>query len=152
MTIYVYDFNLVLNKSFQFAVNYVYILQRPHDNDTVPFHITYQLPLGPVLPSLGSIRLNFVHPKLYELFHSMNLYESEQSYQRKQDTFDKLSLCIEQMFNKETLHCFTHAFLPYGSFRIVRYRSLILFEDVVVVVVVVVGNEWCRCRYSISIE
>jgi len=50
----------------------------------------------------------------------MNLYESEQSYKQKQDKFEKLSSCFQQMFNTDTLHCFTHAFLPYGSFRIVR--------------------------------
>jgi hypothetical protein len=49
----------------------------------------------------------------------MNLYENEQSYKQKQDKLQKLSTCFEQMFNKDTLHCFTHAFLPYGSYRIV---------------------------------
>ncbi len=113
-------FVLALSESFQFPVQYLYILQRPHDNDTTPFHITYQLPLGSVLPSLGSNQSNCVDSKLQELFQSLNLYESEQSYKRKQDKFHKLSSCFEEMFNKETLHCFTHSFLPYGSFRIVR--------------------------------
>ncbi|CAF3917029.1 unnamed protein product, partial [Rotaria sp. Silwood1] len=48
----------------------------------------------------------------------MNLYETSESYKRKQDKFDKLSSCFEQMFNQDTLYCFTHSFLPYGSFRI----------------------------------
>jgi hypothetical protein len=50
----------------------------------------------------------------------MNLYENEQSYKQKQEKFIKLGSCFAEMFNNETLHCFTHAFLPYGSFRIVR--------------------------------
>jgi hypothetical protein len=54
------------------------------------------------------------------LFQIMNLYESEQSYRQKQDKFQRLSSCFDEMFNKDTLHCFTHKFLPYGSFRIVR--------------------------------
>lgn len=136
-----------MKESFQFPVNYVYIIQRSHEDDTVPFHITYQLPLGPVLPSLGSIRSNFLNPNLQELFHSMNLYESNQSYARKHNKFQKLSLCFEEIFNKETLHCFTHAFLPYGSFRIVRYLN-VKIDDCVVVL----GSEWCRCGYSICFE
>jgi len=113
-------FVLALSEPFQFPVQYLYILQRPHDNDTTPFRITYQLPLGSVLPLLGSNQSTFVDSKLHELFQSLNLYESEQSYKRKQDKFYKLFSCFEEMFNKETLHCFTHSFLPYGSFRIVR--------------------------------
>ncbi|CAF1501248.1 unnamed protein product, partial [Rotaria sordida] len=110
--------SLVLNESFEFPVEYVYILQRPHDNDTVPFHIAYQLPLGSVLQPINSKQLNCVDRKLQEFFQLMNLYETSQSYKRKQEKFEKLSSCFEQMFNKDTLHCFNHSFLPYGSFRI----------------------------------
>ncbi len=113
-------FFLALNESFEFPVEYVYILQRPHDNDTTPFQIAYQLPLGPILQPLSGKQLNCVDSKLQELFQTMNLYESEQSYKRKQDKFQKLSSCFDEMFNKDILHCFTHKFLPYGSFRIVR--------------------------------
>ncbi len=113
-------FTLALSKPFQFPVQYLYILQRPHDNDTTPFRITYQLPLGPVLPSLGSNQSICVDSKLQELFQSLNLYENAQTYKRKQEKFEKLSACFKEMFNKQTMHCFTHSFLPYGSFRIVR--------------------------------
>ncbi|CAF4073889.1 unnamed protein product, partial [Rotaria sp. Silwood2] len=110
--------SLTLRESFKFPVQYVYILQRPYDNDTTPFHISYQLPLGPVLQPINSKHLNCVDYKLQELFQTMNLYETDESYQRKQEKFKKLSSCFEQMFNKDTLHCFTHSFLSYGSFRI----------------------------------
>ncbi|CAF4919399.1 unnamed protein product, partial [Rotaria sp. Silwood1] len=43
-----------LHESFEFPVEYIYVLQRPHDNDITPFHIAYQLLLGPVLQ-----RINF---------------------------------------------------------------------------------------------
>jgi len=111
---------LALNQPFEFPIEYLYILQRPHDNDTTPFHITYQLPLGSILQQLSSKQVNCVDSKLQEFFQTMNLYESEQSYNQKQDKFQKLSSCFDEMFNRDTLHCFTHAFLPYGSFRIVR--------------------------------
>ncbi|CAF4749687.1 unnamed protein product, partial [Rotaria sp. Silwood1] len=110
--------SLVLNESFEFPVEYIYILQRSHDNDTTPFHITYQLPLGPILQPINSKQLNCVDIKLQQFFQTMNLYETSESYKRKQDKFEKLSSCFEQMFNQDTLHCFTHLFLPYGSFRI----------------------------------
>ncbi|CAM4806452.1 unnamed protein product [Rotaria magnacalcarata] len=110
--------SLILNESFQFPVHHVYILQRPHDNDAEPFHIAYQLPLGSVLPPIDSKQLHSVDARLQEFFQIMNLYEAEQSYQRKQEKFNKLASCFELMFNNDTLHCFTHSFLPYGSFRI----------------------------------
>ncbi|CAF3914880.1 unnamed protein product, partial [Adineta steineri] len=110
--------SLILNESFEFPVQYLYILQRPHDNDTIPFHIVHQIPLGPMLHSISYKQFNSVHVKLQEFFQTMNLYESNESYQRKQDKFEKLSRCFQQVFNKDTLHCFTHSFLPYGSFRI----------------------------------
>lgn len=113
-------FLLALKESFDFPVQYLYILQRPLDNDTTPFHIAYQLPLGHLLPPLHAQQPSCVDPQLQHFFDLMNLYESEQSYKRKQDKFIRLASCFDQMFNKETLHCFTHAFLPYGSFRIVR--------------------------------
>ena len=115
---------LALKEPFTFPVQYVYILQRPHDNDSTPFHISYQLPLGTVLPSINSNQLNCVHFELQEFFRTTNMYESEESYKRKQDKYQKLSSCFEQIFNKHTLHCFAHAFLPYGSFRIVRAEEL----------------------------
>jgi hypothetical protein len=111
---------LVLNESFEFPVEYVYILQRPHDDNTTPFHIVHQIPLGPLLQPIHSKQLNSVNTKLQDLFQTMDLYETNQSYKRKQDKFEKLSSCFEQIFNKDTLHYFTHSFLPYGSFRIVR--------------------------------
>ncbi|CAF3700170.1 unnamed protein product [Rotaria sp. Silwood1] len=46
--------SLILHESFEFPVEYIYVLQRPHDNDITPFHIAYQLLLGPVLQ-----RINF---------------------------------------------------------------------------------------------
>ncbi len=118
--VFIFFLLLALNQSFEFPIEYLYILQRPHDNDTTPFHIAYQLPLGSVLQPLSAKQLNCVDLKLQELFQTMNLYESEQSYEQKQDKFKKLSSCFQQMFNTDTLHCFSHAFLPYGSFRIVR--------------------------------
>ncbi|CAF1590721.1 unnamed protein product [Rotaria magnacalcarata] len=113
-----YCFKNILNKSFEFPVPYLYILQRPHDNDTTPFHIVHQIPLGPVLQPIHYRQLNSVHTKLQEFFQTMNLYETHESYKTKQDKFEKLSSCFQQIFNKDTLHCFTHSFLPYGSFRI----------------------------------
>ncbi|CAF1066713.1 unnamed protein product [Adineta steineri] len=110
--------SLILNESFEFPVQYLYILQRPHDNDTTPFHIVHQISLGPMLHSVSYKQFNSVHIKLQEFFQTMNLYESNESYQRKRDKFEKLSSCFQQVFNKETLHCFAHSFLPYGSFRI----------------------------------
>ncbi|CAF1575750.1 unnamed protein product [Rotaria sordida] len=79
-----------LNESFEFPVEYVYILQRPHDNDTVPFYIAYQLPLGSVLQPINSKQLNCVDRKLQEFFQLMNLYETSQSYKKKQEKFEKL--------------------------------------------------------------
>ena len=113
-------FLLALTKPFEFPLEYIYILQRPHDDDTTPFQITYQLPLNHVLHPLSSKQSHCVDSQFQKWFDSMNLYENEQSYQRKQDKFQKLSSSFDQIFNEETLHCFTHAFLPYGSFRIVR--------------------------------
>ncbi|CAF3680828.1 unnamed protein product [Adineta steineri] len=109
---------LTLNKPFEFPVQYLYILQRSLDDDTTPFQITYQLPLGSVLQPLHSQQLNRFNPKLQQFFQTMNLYENEQSYIRKQDKLNKLASCFDQMFNKDSLHCFTHEFLSYGSFRI----------------------------------
>ena len=117
--------SLTLNQSFQFPVEHVYLLQRPHDNDTAPFRITHQIPLGGILQPLRINRLHCLDGQLQEFFDSMNLYESKQSYQRKEEKFNRLSQCFKQVFNKETLHCFTHTFLPYGSFRIVRSNLLI---------------------------
>ncbi|CAF3304625.1 unnamed protein product [Rotaria sp. Silwood2] len=110
--------SLILNESFKFPVQHLYILQRPHDNDTTPFHIVHQIPLGPRLQPICFKQLNSVHTKLQEFFQIMNLYETHESYKRKQDKFEKLSSCFQQIFNKDTLHCFTHSFLSYGSFRI----------------------------------
>ncbi|CAF2732680.1 unnamed protein product [Rotaria sp. Silwood2] len=110
--------SLILHESFEFPVEYIYVLQRPHDNDTTPFHIAYQLPLGPVLQRINFKQMNSVNIKLQEFFQTMNLYETSQSYKRKQEKFEKLSSCFQQMFNKDTLHCFTTSFLSYGSFRI----------------------------------
>ncbi|CAF1596974.1 unnamed protein product, partial [Rotaria sp. Silwood1] len=110
--------SLILHESFEFPVEYIYVLQRPHDNDTTPFHIAYQLPVGPVLQPINFKQINSVHIKLQEFFQTMNLYETNQSYKRKQEKFEKLSSCFQQMFNKDTLHCFTTSFLPYGSYRI----------------------------------
>ncbi|CAF0817431.1 unnamed protein product [Adineta ricciae] len=108
--------NLTLEKPFTFPVQHLYVLQRPHDNDTTPFHIAYQLPLGPVLPPLYSQKQQ--QQQLHQFFQQMDLYESSQLYQQKQDKFSKLRTCFAEIFNKDTLHCFTHRFLPYGSFRI----------------------------------
>ncbi|CAF1509062.1 unnamed protein product, partial [Adineta ricciae] len=110
--------SLVLNESFEFPVQYLYILQRPHDNDTTPFHIAHQIPIGHILQSINYKQLNSVHIKLQEFFQVMDLYETNQSYKRKQKKFEQLSSCFQQIFNEDTLHCFTHSFLPYGSFRI----------------------------------
>ncbi|CAF1158592.1 unnamed protein product [Rotaria magnacalcarata] len=105
--------SLVLHKPFDFPVEYVYILQRCLKDDAQPFHILYQIPLGPVLPKLNSIDL-----KLKEFFQTMNLYESDESYNQKQDKFTKLSSCFQQIFNEQNSHHFRHSFVPYGSFRI----------------------------------
>ncbi|UJR14808.1 hypothetical protein I4U23_001795 [Adineta vaga] len=106
---------LTLESSFTFPVQYLYILQRPLDDDTTPFRIAYQLPLGSILqPSYCQQE----QQKLQNFFHQMNLYESEQSYKQKQEKFNKLATCIDEIFNKDTLHSFIHQYLPYGSFRI----------------------------------
>ncbi|CAF3602493.1 unnamed protein product [Rotaria sp. Silwood1] len=110
--------SLILNESFEFPVQYLYILQRPHDNDTTPFHIVHQIPLGSILQPIHYKQSNSVHIKLQEFFQTMNLYETNESYKRKQEKFQKLSSCFQQIFNKDTLHYFIHSFLPYGSFRI----------------------------------
>ena len=112
--------SLVLNKPFDFPVEYVYILQRCLKDDTQPFHILYQIPLGPVLPKLDSI-----DSKLKEFFQTMNLYESDESYNQKQDKFTKLSSCFQQIFNERNSHHFRHSFVSYGSFRIVSEKNFI---------------------------
>ena len=110
--------SLVLNTPFDFPVEYVYILQRCLKDDTQPFHISYQIPLGPILP-----KLNSKNPKLNEFFQRMNLYESDESYNQKQDKFTKLSSCFQPIFNERNSHHFRHSFVPYGSFRIVSEKD-----------------------------
>ncbi|CAF3835210.1 unnamed protein product [Rotaria magnacalcarata] len=62
--------------------------------------------------------LNSIDLKLKEFFQTMNLYESDESYNQKQDKFTKLSSCFQQIFNEQNSHHFRHSFVPYGSFRI----------------------------------
>jgi hypothetical protein len=113
------DFLSALNEPFEFPVRYVYILQRSHDDDTLPFHIAYQIPLGSVLEPIHSKQLPLIDSKLIALFQTMNLYPDEVSHREKHDKLKRLSLAFQSIFNEDTAHCFTHEFLPYGSFRIV---------------------------------
>jgi endonuclease/exonuclease/phosphatase family metal-dependent hydrolase/2'-5' RNA ligase len=112
--------SFVLNKPFDFPVEYVYVLQRCLKDDTQPFHILYQIPLGTVLPKLNSI-----DSVLKQFFETMNLYESDESYIRKQDKFTKLASCFQQLFNEHSSHHFRHSFVPYGSFRVVSEKNFI---------------------------
>lgn len=111
--------SLVLDTPFDFPVDYVYVLQRCLKDDTQPFHILYQIPLGPVLPKLNSIDAT-----LKTFFQTMNLYESDESYNRKQDKFTKLSTCFQEIFNERNSHHFRHSYVSYGSFRIVSRNTI----------------------------
>lgn len=117
---------LKLDKPFEFTVNYLYILQRPHDNDTSPFHISYQLPLGAGLQRLRINSLPRIDPRIQEFFQTNNLYGDEETFSKQKDKFDRLGECFRSTFNDETLKCFKHKFLSYGSFR---YVSLIPLES-----------------------
>lgn len=116
----VQHFYLDLHESFHLPIEYLYILRRPHDNDEIPFHIAYQIPLGMLLPRIHLRQSNAVHATLKEFFHKMNLYETDDAYTRKYQKFEKLSSCFKEIFNSDTSRCFVHSFMPYGSFRIVR--------------------------------
>ncbi|CAF0914485.1 unnamed protein product [Adineta steineri] len=104
---------LTLTNSIQFPVRYISILQK-----LTSFHVIYQLPLGSVLEPIGLNQFGNINCDLEEFFNHMNLYENKKSYEQKQEKFQRLSICFEEIFNKNTLHCFTCAFLPYGSFRL----------------------------------
>ena len=110
---------LALTSPIQFPVRYIYILQQSPNADTISFHIAYQIPLGSVLEPIGLNRFDYISCELEEFFNKMNLYENEKSYEQKREKFHRLSICFEEIFNTNTLHCFTYAFLPYGSFRLV---------------------------------
>ncbi len=110
---------LAFNNSIRFSVRYIYILQQSSNTKETSFHIAYQIPLGAVLEPIGLNRFDYISCELQEFFNKMNLYENEKSYEQKRDKFHRLSICLEEIFNTNTLHCFTYAFLPYGSFRLV---------------------------------
>jgi hypothetical protein len=101
-------------KPIQFSVRYIYILQKSPDNDTTSFRITYQIPLGSVLEPIGLNQCDYISCELKEYFN-----QNEKSFTQKQEKYNRLSICFNQIFNKDSLHYFTHAFLPYGSFRLV---------------------------------
>ena len=103
-----------------FSVRYIYILQQSLDDPT-SFRITYQIPLDSVLEPIGLNPYGYINSDLKEFFNKMNLYVDEKSFEQKHEKFNRLSICFDKIFNKETLHCFTHAFLPYGSFRLVSF-------------------------------
>lgn len=104
---------------FQFPIAHLSILQRPHENDTEPFRRMYQIPLGSILAPLSARLYPLIDEKLKELFNQFHLYADDQFYQRKQEKFHRLAQCFQSIFSTETLHCFTHQFHAYGSYRLV---------------------------------
>ena len=100
----------------RFPVRYLSILKY---NDSTSFHITCQLPLGSVLEPIGLHRLDYISDELREFFNRMNLYHDEKFFEQKQEKFNRLSNCFTRIFNSDAVHCFTYAFFPYGSFRLV---------------------------------
>ncbi|CAF3510562.1 unnamed protein product [Rotaria sordida] len=109
---------LTLTEPIQFPVRYVYILRQTSDDHKTSFHIAYQLPLGSVMEPIGLNPYSNISFELQEFFNKMSLYEDKKSYEQKQEKFNRLSICFEEIFNKNTLHYFTYAFFPYGSFRL----------------------------------
>jgi hypothetical protein len=101
------------------SIRYVYILQQLVDDDTTPFRIAYQIPLGSVLEPIGLNKLDCISDELGEFFQRMNLYPNEKLFEQKREKFQRLLTCFEGIFNRNTSHCFTYTFLPYGSFRLV---------------------------------
>ncbi|UJR31913.1 hypothetical protein I4U23_019387 [Adineta vaga] len=109
---------LSLNNSIRFPVQYISIIEQSIQNHTSSFHVTHQLPLGPILEPINFKQLFGIDSELKRFFHQMKLYESEQSYELKHEKLHRLSICFEEMFNSNTLHCYTCLILPYGSFRL----------------------------------
>ncbi|CAF1366340.1 unnamed protein product [Rotaria sp. Silwood1] len=109
---------LTLNEPIQFPVRYIYILRQTSDNHTTSFHIAYQIPLGSVLEPIGLNPFSNISFELQEFFNKINLYENKKAYEQKKEKFNRLSICFEEIFNKNTLNYFTYAFFPYGSFRL----------------------------------
>ncbi|CAF0878678.1 unnamed protein product [Adineta ricciae] len=109
---------LNFSNSIRFPVQYISVLQRTDVNDTSPFSVTHQLPLGPVLEPISRNQLYGVDSSMKEFFTKMNLYKNEQSYERKCKKSNRLSLCFEEILNENTLHCYRCLCFSYGSFRL----------------------------------
>lgn len=101
---------------FYFTARYVSILKQLNGK---PPHTVCQLPIGPVLEPLRFTDHFGVSADLRNFFQQMDLYESEQSYARKHDKLQRLSAVLADVFSANAMHCYTYAFLPYGSFRLV---------------------------------
>ena len=107
------------NQSNRFSVRHIYILRQWSDHQVKRYSITHQLPLGAVLEPIGLHRNDCISDEIGEFFHRKSLYSDEKFFKQKQEKFNRLSRCFEGIFHPDTVHCFTHAFLPYGSYRLV---------------------------------
>jgi len=104
-----------LDNNIQFSVRYFYIIQQLFNENL----IAYQLPLGSVLEPIGLNQSDCISDELREFFNKINLYPNEKLFEQKREKFNCLLNCFQGIFNKDTLHCFTYTYLPYGSYRLV---------------------------------
>jgi hypothetical protein len=101
------------------SIRYIYILQQTSDVHPNQYHVTHQLPLGSVLELIGFHSRDCISDEMGEFFHRMKLYQDRKFFEQKQEKFDRLFHCFAGVFNKNTVHCFTYEYFPYGSFRLV---------------------------------
>jgi len=113
----VYENNSKLSRTI--SVRYFYIIQQLFNENLISYNIVYQLPLGLVLEPIGLNQTDYINDELREFFNKMNLYQNEKLFEQKREKFNRLLNCFESIFNKDTLHCFTYKYLPYGSYRLV---------------------------------
>lgn len=121
------------NQPIRFTVRYIYILRQWPNPQVKRYSIMHQLPLGAVLEPIGLHRNDCISDELGEFFHRKNLYPDEKFFGQKHEKFSRLSRCFDGIFHPDTVHCFTHAFFPYGSFRLVcRYEHQSFLYQLVV--------------------
>ena len=111
--------SFVSNQAMRFPVRDLYILRQAPNQHAERYHITHQLPLGAVLEPIGLYRSDLINDELAEYFQRRNLYQDKKFFEQKQEKFARLFQCFQGIFHSNAVHCFTHAFFPYGSFRLV---------------------------------
>ena len=115
-------FSSELPESFQFSVNFLYLLRCDDENPNGSIEIVHQIPIGRTLKSIDVDQSESIAKDLQRYFTEMNFYdETRRSIEKRQEKLD----CLDKLFHSIETVRFTLILLPYGSFRLVsRIESI----------------------------